>query len=122
MNNWGFGQFLEAMLVFFFWFVFIWMFIGTFADIFRRDDLSGWAKAGWIVLIVILPLIGILIYMIVRPKMTEQDKRMVTEMKERQQRMAGYSPAQEIERLAKLRDEGTISPQEFTNLKERALA
>jgi Phospholipase_D-nuclease N-terminal/Family of unknown function (DUF6526) len=120
--NWNFGDLLWAVVVFFFWFIFIWMFIATFADIFRRDDLSGWAKAGWIVLIVILPFLGILIYMIVRPKMTEQDRRMMLEVKERQQRMAGYSPAEEIERLAKLRDAGSISDQEYANLKERALA
>ena len=55
------------MFVFFFWFMLIWMFIMVFADIFRRKDLSGAAKAGWIVLIVILPLFGILIYLIARP-------------------------------------------------------
>ena len=52
----------------------IWMFIAVFADLFRRDDLSGGAKAGWILLIFILPLFGILIYVIARPTMTEQDR------------------------------------------------
>lgn len=50
------------------WFVLIWMFIRVFADIFMRDDLGGWAKAGWVLLIVILPLFGILIYLIARPR------------------------------------------------------
>src|SRR5690348_10175032 len=65
--NWTFGTFLWSMVVFFLWFVVIWMFIAIFADIFRRD-MSGWAKAGWIVLIVILPFIGILAYVIARPR------------------------------------------------------
>jgi hypothetical protein len=64
---WTFGTFLWGMVAFFFWFVFIWMFISAFADIFRRRDLSGWAKAGWIFLIAVLPLLGILIYVIARP-------------------------------------------------------
>ena len=67
MSNWTFGDVLWSMVVFFFWFMFIWMFIAIFSDIFRRD-LSGWSKAGWIILIVVLPFLGILIYLIVRPK------------------------------------------------------
>jgi Phospholipase_D-nuclease N-terminal len=61
------GDLLLAMLAFFFLFLAIWLFIVLFADIFGRRDLSGWAKAGWTLLIFILPLIGILIYLIARP-------------------------------------------------------
>lgn len=116
------GEVLWAMLVFLFWFMFIWMFIGVFADIFRREDLSGWGKAGWILLIVVLPFLGILIYMIARPKMTEQDRRMLTEAQEAQRRAAGYSAADEIAKLAKLRDEGQITAEEYERLKTQALA
>ena len=73
---WNLGDALWAMLVFFFWFMAIWIFISIFADIFRRQDLSGWANAGWIFLIFIVPLFGALIYVIARPKMTPQDKEM----------------------------------------------
>ncbi|GAA1784364.1 SHOCT domain-containing protein [Luedemannella flava] len=120
--DWNFGDVLLAMLAFFFWFLFIWMFIAVFADLFRRDDVSGWGKAGWVVLVVLLPFIGILIYMIARPKMTEQDKRMLTELQEQQRRMAGYSAADEIDKLATLRDAGKITPEEFDRLKARAMA
>ena len=120
--NWDFGDVLLTMLAFFFWFLFIWMFIGVFADLFRRDDLSGWAKAAWIVLIVVLPFIGILLYMIVRPKMTEQDKRMLTELQEQQRRAAGYSAADEIDKLSRLQAEGKLTPEEFEQLKQRAMA
>jgi Phospholipase_D-nuclease N-terminal len=74
--EYGFGELMWTMLAFFFWFMLIWMFIAVFADIFRRRDLSGGAKAGWILLIFILPLFGILIYVIARPTMTEQDREM----------------------------------------------
>jgi len=59
--------FFWYMLMFYFLFMLIWMFIATFADIFRRDDLSGWGKAGWILMIFIFPLLGILIYVLTKP-------------------------------------------------------
>ena len=71
LADYDFGDFLWTMLVFFFWFMLIWMFIMVFADIFRRKDLSGGAKAGWVLLIFILPLIGILIYLIARPSIVD---------------------------------------------------
>ena len=65
------GNLLVAMIAFFFLFLAVWMFIAVFADIFTRRDISGWAKAGWVLLIFILPLIGILIYLIARPAEVE---------------------------------------------------
>jgi uncharacterized membrane protein len=115
------GEVLWAMLAFFFWFMLIWMFIGVFADIFRRNDLSGGAKAGWLILIFILPLLGILIYLIARPKMTEQDKEMIAQAEEARRRASGYSSAEEIARLAKLRDAGEITAEEYEEMKKRAM-
>jgi hypothetical protein len=71
LADYDFGDFLWTTLVFLFWFMLIWMFIMVFADIFRRKDLSGGAKAGWVLLIFILPLIGILIYLIARPSIVD---------------------------------------------------
>jgi hypothetical protein len=121
LAEWSFGDVLWAMIVFFFWFMFIWMFIAVFADIFRRNDISGGVKAGWIILIVILPLIGILIYMIARPRMTEQDKEMMAAAQEQQRRLQGYSSADEIAKLAQLRDEGKITAEEYEQQKAKAL-
>jgi hypothetical protein len=119
--DWSFGEVMWSMLVFFLWVIFIWMFVAVFADIFRRDDLSGWGKAGWVFLIFVLPFLGILIYMIARPKMTEQDRRMLAEAEEQQRRVRGYSAADEIQKLAKLRDEGQISAEDYERLKAQAL-
>jgi type VI protein secretion system component VasK len=115
------GDLLWSMLVFFFWFMAIWIFITIFADIFRRRDLSGWAKAGWILLIFILPFIGALIYLIARPKMTAQDKEELDKYAEAQRRLSGYSAADEIDKLAKLRDSGQISAEEYEELKRKAM-
>jgi Tfp pilus assembly protein PilO len=119
--EWTFGSVLWAMVVFFFWFMLIWMFIGVFADIFRRNDLSGGAKAGWLLLIFIVPFFGILIYLIARPKMTEQDKEMMATMQERERRSTGYSAADEVAKLAKLRDEGKITSEEYESMKRQAM-
>jgi hypothetical protein len=120
-TEWSLGSVIWAMIVFFFWFMLIWMFIAVFADIFRREDLSGGAKAGWIILIFVLPLLGILIYMIARPKMTDQDKREMAAAQEARNRLEGYSAADEVAKLAKLRDEGKITPEEYEQMKERAM-
>jgi Tfp pilus assembly protein PilO len=119
--EWTFGSVLWAMIVFFFWFMLIWMFIGVFADIFRRNDLTGWGKAGWLLLIFVVPLLGVLIYLIARPKMTAQDKEMMAAMQERERRSTGYSAADEVAKLAKLRDEGKITAEEFEQMKQQAM-
>jgi energy-coupling factor transporter transmembrane protein EcfT len=119
--EWSFGSVLWAMIVFFFWVMAIWIFIAIFGDIFRRRDLSGVAKAGWIFLLFVLPFLGALIYMIARPKMTEQDREDIARATEAQRRLQGYSSAEEIERLARLRDSGEITAEEYENLKRNAL-
>ena len=73
-----FNDLFASMIVFFFWFMAIWIFIAVFADIFRRNDIHGLAKAGWIFLIFIVPFFGALIYIIARPKMTAQDVQLMT--------------------------------------------
>jgi hypothetical protein len=110
------------MIIFFFWIMAIWIFISIFADIFRRNDLSGWAKAGWILLLFVLPFLGALIYVIARPKMTEQDREIMMKAQEQQRRLEGYSAADEVAKLAKLRDAGEISAEEYEDMKRRALA
>jgi hypothetical protein len=119
-TEWGLGSVIWAMVVFFFWMMAISVFIRVFGDIFRRNDLSGWAKAGWLVLIFVLPFFGALIYLIARPKMTEQDRELMERAQEVQRRIEGYSPADEIAKLAKLRDEGKITPEEYEDLKRKA--
>jgi Short C-terminal domain/Phospholipase_D-nuclease N-terminal len=118
--EWSFGDIVWSMIVFYFWFMLIWLFIGVFGDVFRRNDLSGAAKAGWILLLVLLPFLGILIYMIARPKMTEQDRELAQAAERERRLQGGYSSADEIAKLAKLRDEGKITAEEYEQLKAKA--
>ncbi len=120
-TEWNPGSVLWVMIEFFFLFLAIWIFITIFADIFHRRDLHGWGKAGWIVLIFLVPFIGALIYLIARPKMTEQDKEDMERMQEAQRRVSGYSPADEVAKLAKLRDEGKITAEEYEDMKKKAM-
>jgi uncharacterized membrane protein len=70
----------------------------------------------------VIPFLGALIYMIARPKMTEQDREDVQRVQAMQQRASGYSPAEELERLSKLKASGDISAEEYERLKARAVA
>jgi Short C-terminal domain/Phospholipase_D-nuclease N-terminal len=103
----------------FIWMMVIWMFIAVFTDIFRRRDLSGWAKAGWCFLVFILPLLGILIYMIARPRdaTAEQDAEALA----MQKRAMGYSATAEIEKAQQLLASGAITQAEFERIKQTAL-
>jgi energy-coupling factor transporter transmembrane protein EcfT len=115
-------EFFWYMLVFYLFFMVIWMFIQIFADIFRRENLSGWGKAGWIFLIFVFPFIGILAYVISRPKNTEQDQRMMAEAQATQARMVGGSAVDDIAKAQALLDKGSITQAEFDAIKAKALA
>ncbi|MDY6796342.1 MAG: SHOCT domain-containing protein [Actinomycetota bacterium] len=96
----------------------IWVF--TLIDIFSRSDLSGWAKALWVVFVIILPLLGMLVYFIARP-MTAED----VEAQEEYVRMKDFSEASDaadkLHKLAELRDKGDLSQEEFETQKARLL-
>lgn len=119
--TWTTGGVIWTMCVFFFWFIYIWIFITVFADIFRRNDMSGGKKAMWVIFIIFIPLIGVLAYLIARPKMTEQDKQLMEEAEARQKRVAGYSAADEIAKAQALKDSGAITEEEFQEMKRKAM-
>jgi type VI protein secretion system component VasK len=120
-QTWGQGSVIWTMSVFFFWMIYIWIFITVFADIFRRNDIGGGKKAMWIIFIIFLPLIGLLAYMIARPKMTEQDKQLMEQAAASQKRAAGYSAVEEIAKAQALKDSGAITEEEFQELKRKAM-
>ena len=120
-DTYTFLDVIWSMILFGLFFMWIWIVIMTFADIFRRDDMSGWAKAGWSAFIIFLPFLGVFIYLITRPKMTEQDQRMMEQYETQQRRAAGYSSAEEIAKLTELRNQGAITAEEFEDLKRKAM-
>jgi len=127
--EWGTGQVFLSFLWFFLFFIWIWLLIVVFSDIFRSHDLSGWAKALWIIFVVILPYLGVFVYLIARGR--HMQEHAVSDAKQRDadfrqyvQNAAGTSgggAADEITRLADLRDKGVITDAEFQQAKAKAL-
>lgn len=118
-----------AMLWFYLFFIWLMLLFRIFGDIFRSDDLSGWAKAFWIVLVIVLPLFGVLVYVITRGKsMAERDIRDYNSMQTAQEDYirsvagsGGTSTADQLEKLAALHDAGKLTDQEFQSQKAALL-
>jgi hypothetical protein len=117
-----------TILEIFLWVIWIWILIAVFIDIFRSHDLSGWAKALWFLFVLIIPLIGVLAYLIVRggsmhERAAQQARRQDEELRTYVRDAAGpQSTADELAKLADLRDRGVISPEEFERAKAKILA
>lgn len=106
-------------------FLWIWLAILVFSDIFRSRDMSGWAKAGWIILIFILPLIGVLIYLIARGKRMQQhaeEAAVASDLATREYiRSVVQQPdsSDELAKLTSLHDSGVLSDEEYQSMKAR---
>jgi hypothetical protein len=121
-----------TMIIFFCWVIWIWMMIVILTDIFRRHDIGGWHKAAWIVFLIVLPFLGVLVYLIAQSK--GMAERRVQEATDAQAQFDTYvqqvaakdsgqaGAAAEIEKAKALLDGGTITQAEFDALKARALA
>ena len=127
-SDFGTGQVFLSMLWFFLFFIWIWLLIVVFSDLFRSHDLGGWAKAFWVIFIIILPYLGVLVYLIARGhKMAEHAEQAAAAedaaAKAYIQQAAGTtgSAADEIQRLADLKAQGVISDAEFEAGKAKAL-
>ncbi|MFJ1569261.1 SHOCT domain-containing protein [Streptomyces erythrochromogenes] len=120
------NMFWTMMLIFIWvlWFMLLFRIIG---DIFRDDDLSGWGKTGWTIFVIILPFLGVFVYLIARGRgMGEREQRRARrneeEFRSYVQNAAGPSQSEELARLAELREKGHISATEFEQAKAKVLA
>src|SRR3954447_14983381 len=117
-----------TMIIFFAWVVWIWMMVVILTDVFRRTDIGGFAKAAWVVFMIVLPFIGVLSYLIAQHDGIAQRNieraQMAQQQFDEQVRAvaANDGPSAEIDKAAKLRDQGTITGAEFESLKTKALA
>ena len=127
-EDFGTGQVLWSFLYFTLFFIWIWLLITVFADIFRSPDLSGWGKALWSIFVIFLPYLGVFVYLIARGhKMTEHrlaDAQTADAATRAYIRDAagGGGVAGELEKLASLRDRGVISDEEFAAQKARLIS
>jgi len=117
-----------TILEIFLWVLWIWVLIYVFIDIFRSHDLSGWARALWFLFVLFIPLIGVLVYLIARgDKMHERAVRQVQEQDREarqyiQEAAGSGTPADQLTKLADLRDRGVITADEFEREKAKILA
>ena len=128
--DYTFLDFFWSMFVFFIWIMWFWLLFTVWFDIFRRDDISGWSKALWLVFTIVLPFIGVFVYLIT------QNDEMTKRHLEHSRRAAasnstttsgrrpgaGAAPTEEIARGKELLDRGVITQEEFDVLKSNALS
>ena len=124
-----------TMLIFFFWVIWIWILVTVLIDLFRRHDISGWAKAAWTLFVVFLPYLGVFVYLITQGK--EMAERRADEMRASQASFDDYvrnvagsgsgagggsGPSDQIAKAKELLDSGAIDQAEFDALKRKALS
>jgi Short C-terminal domain/Phospholipase_D-nuclease N-terminal len=124
--DYPFMDVLWSMIIFFFWVIWIWIVITVLMDVFRRHDIGGFAKALWVIFVVILPWLGVLIYLIaqhdgMRERSIKQAQAQQDTFDSYVRETAGGS-ADEIAKAKDLLDAGTITQAEFDALKAKALA
>jgi Short C-terminal domain/Phospholipase_D-nuclease N-terminal len=124
--DYPFLEVLWTMILFFAWVAWIWIVVTVLIDVFRRDDIGGWSKAAWVVFVIVLPFLGVLIYLIAQHDgMRERSERQASAQREafdQHVRETAGGSATEIARAKELLDAGAISQEEFDAIKAKALA
>ena len=128
LAEFGTGQVLWSMIWFFLFFLWIWLLIMVFSDIFRSDDLSGWGKALWTIFVIIVPYLGVFVYLIARGHKMHEHAAQAAQAQDQAMRQyiqsaagSGGGSADEIARLADLRSKGVLTEEEFQQAKAKAL-
>jgi type VI protein secretion system component VasK len=127
-SSYPFLSVMWTLLVIFAWVIWFWLLITVFMDLFRRHDCSGWAKAGWIIFVIILPFLGVLIYLIAESKGIAERSQKEAQASQAQfddyvKTVAAQSdPAEQIAKAKGLLDSGAITQAEYDSIKAKALA
>ena len=119
-----------SVMYFFFWILWIMLLFWIIMDIFRSQDLGGWGKAGWLIFVILIPLLGVLVYLIARGKSMGERQAQDAEARDQAARAYikdaagsnGQSQSDELAKLAGLHDQGVLSDQEFEQAKAKVLA
>ena len=124
--DYALGEVLWTMFVLFMWIIWFWLLITVFADLFRDHETSGWAKAGWCIFVILLPFLGVFVYLIARgggmaERNMAQQRAAKAEFDSYVRETAGGGAAAEIAHAMELHDSGAITDEEFAQLKAKAL-
>jgi hypothetical protein len=126
-SNYPFLNIFWTMIIFFAWVAWVWIAVTVLIDLFRRRDISGWAKAAWVIFVIVLPFLGVLVYLISNHEgMAERGNKEAAasqaQLDDYVRRTAGTGgPAGEIDTAKKLLDSGTITQAEFDAIKAKAI-
>ncbi|MFL5822150.1 MAG: SHOCT domain-containing protein [Solirubrobacteraceae bacterium] len=127
-SSYPFLNILWTTLIFFAWVIFIWIAITVLIDVFRRSDIGGWGKAGWVIFVVVLPWLGVLVYLIANhdgmaERKIKDAQAQQAQIDEYVRKTAGSGgAASEIAHAKELLDNGTLTQAEFDAIKAKALA
>src|ERR1700730_4786018 len=115
-----FANFLADAFAIFVLILWFWLFITTASDLFRRHDVSGFGKVLWVILLIVLPYIGIFAYIFTQGRsMAERNEARANQARSNLRQIVGFSAADEIEKLDRLKSTGSISEQEYARLRAR---
>ena len=118
-----FRNFLVDVFTIFMLILWFWLLITVFSDLFRRRDISGWVKAIWVIGLIVFPYLGIFAYLITQARgMAERNSQQAQQAREELRRVVGFSVADEIEKLDRLKKSASITDQEFTRLRAKLVA
>jgi len=118
----GVGEFLLWLVWIFLFVIWFWLLITIFADLFRRHDINGWIKALWIIFVIVLPFLGILIYLITQSHgIAERNVKQAQAEQEQLRQIVGTSPADELMKLDQLKANGSITEDEYQKMRAKAI-
>jgi hypothetical protein len=119
-GGFSFTNFLVDVFAVFMFVVWFWLIITIFMDLFRRHDISGWTKAIWVIALIVFPFIIVLVYLITQSRgMAERNIQRAEQARDELRRVVGFSAADEIEKLDRLKKAGTITDAEFARLRAK---
>jgi hypothetical protein len=118
----GVGEFLLWLVWIFLFVIWFWLLITIFADLFRRHDISGWVKALWIIFVIVLPFLGILIYLITQSHgIAERNVKQAQAEQEQLRQIVGTSSADELMKLDQLKASGSITDDEYQKMRAKVI-
>jgi Phospholipase_D-nuclease N-terminal/Short C-terminal domain len=121
-GGFSFANFLADVVTVFVFVLWFWLIVAVFGDLIRRGDISGVGKALWVIALIVLPYLGVFAYLLVQGKgMAERNSQRISEARDDVQRAVGFSVADEIEKLNRLKTSGAISSEEFARLRARLM-